>query len=367
LFSPLASGLPDFPWDRIAAAGDHARNHPDGIIDLSIGTPVDDTPEVITRALANAANAPGYPTAAGLVEFRQAWVDWSAKTLNAHLTLDQVSPAIGSKEIVAWLPIVLGLNAQSVVAIPQLAYPTYAVGALMAHASVVTYTSAQTIPDNVDLIWVNSPSNPTGEVLSVPELKSIVARGRELGAPVVSDECYIELGWDVEPVSILDPRVCGTDQSGILAVHSLSKRSNLAGYRSGAVLGDTKLIADIISLRKHSGMLMPTPIQIATIAALGDEAHVAIQREKYAKRRDLLHTAFSQAGFRIDHSNAGLYLWVSDGRNCLETVSWLSDRGVLAAPGDFYGPAGTSHVRIALTATDERVAACVSRLQAAIS
>ena len=364
MFSPLANGLPDFPWDRIAAAGEHARSHPDGIIDLSIGTPVDDTPEVIIHALAGAANAPGYPTAAGTVELRQAWIDWAAKTINAQLSLDQVSPAIGSKEIVAWLPIVLGLNAQSVVAIPELAYPTYAVGALMAHANFVTYTSAETIPDGTDLIWVNSPSNPTGEVLSIEELKSIVARGRELGAPVASDECYIELGWDVEPVSILDPRVCGSDHSGLLAVHSLSKRSNLAGYRSGAVLGDARLIADVISLRKHSGMLMPTPIQMATIAALGDQAHVARQREKYAKRRDLLHSAFSQAGFKIDHSNAGLYLWLTDGRNCLETVSWLSDRGILAAPGDFYGPAGASHVRVALTATDERVAACISRLKA---
>ena len=364
MFSPLASGLPDFPWDRIAAAGEHARSHPDGIIDLSIGTPVDDTPEVITRALAGAANAPGYPTAAGTTELRQAWIDWAAKTLNAKLNLNQVSPAIGSKEIVAWLPIVLGLNSQSVVAIPELAYPTYAVGALMAHASFVTYTSAQTIPDDVDLIWVNSPGNPTGEVLAIEELKSLVARGRKLGAPVVSDECYIELGWDVEPVSILDPRVCGTDQSGLLAVHSLSKRSNLAGYRSGAVLGDEKLVADLISLRKHSGMLVPTPIQVATIAALGDQAHVELQRKKYAQRRDLLHSAFSQAGFKIDHSNAGLYLWLTDGRNCLDTVSWLSDKGILAAPGDFYGPAGSKHVRIALTATDERVAACVARLQA---
>ena len=363
MFSPLANGLPDFPWDRIAAAGDHARTHPDGIVDLSIGTPVDDTPEVITRALAAAANAPGYPAAAGTVELRQAWVEWAARTLNANLSLDQVSPSIGSKEVVAWLPIVLGLNAESVVAIPELAYPTYAVGALMAHARFVTYTSAENIPDGTDLIWVNSPSNPTGEVLGVTELQALIARGRELGAPVVSDECYIELGWEAEPISILDPRVCGTNQSGLLAVHSLSKRSNLAGYRSGAVLGDSKLIADIISLRKHSGMLVPTPIQVATIAALGDDAHVAVQREKYGKRRDLLHTALVSAGFRIDHSQAGLYLWATRGEECASTINWLADRGILAAPGDFYGPAGARHIRIAMTATDERISAFAKRLQ----
>ena len=158
--------MPDFPWDRIAAGGDIARKHPDGIVDLSIGTPVDDTPDVITSALAAAANAPGYPTAAGLLELRQAWVSWAKRILSAELNTDQVVPSIGSKEIVAWLPIVFGLNQASTVAIPELAYPTYAVGAMMAHAKFVTYKQASDIPDNADLIWVNSPSNPTGEVLT---------------------------------------------------------------------------------------------------------------------------------------------------------------------------------------------------------
>lgn len=271
-------------------------------------------------------------------------------------------PSIGSKEIVAWLPIVFGLNQNSVVAIPELAYPTYAVGAMMAHAKFVTYKKPVEIPDNADLIWVNSPSNPTGEVLSADQLKEVVARGRTLSAPVVSDECYIELGLESEPISILDPRVCGTDFSGILAVHSLSKRSNLAGYRSGAVLGDTKLIADIVSLRKHAGMLVSTPVQLATVAALGDDAHVAVQKARYAKRRDILHTALISAGFKIEHSQAGLYLWATNGNDCLETVNWLAQKGILAAPGDFYGPAGQNHVRLALTATDERIASAAARL-----
>ena len=354
--------MPDFPWDRIAAAGDLARKHPDGIIDLSIGTPVDDTPKVITAALAAAANAPGYPTAAGLLELRQAWTDWAYRILNAELSTDQVAPSIGSKEIVAWLPIIFGLTDQSVVAIPELAYPTYAVGAMMAHAKFVTYKNAHEIAADADLIWVNSPSNPTGEVLGIAELKAIIARGREIGAPVVSDECYIELGWDAQPISILDPRVCDGDYSGILAVHSLSKRSNLAGYRSGSVLGDAKLISDIVSLRKHSGMLVPTPIQMATIAALGDDSHVQIQRELYAKRREILHNALVNAGFTVEHSQAGLYLWATNGTTCGETINWLAVRGILAAPGDFYGPSGAKHVRLALTATDERIASAASRL-----
>jgi succinyldiaminopimelate transaminase len=285
--------------------------------------------------------------------------------MSAELTTDQVVPSIGSKEIVAWLPIVFGLNQTSTVAIPELAYPTYAVGALMAHAKYVTYKQASDIPDKVDMIWVNSPGNPTGEVLSAERLKEIVARGRAIGAPVVSDECYIELGWEAEPISILDPRVCGTDFTGILAVHSLSKRSNLAGYRSGAVLGDTKLIADIVSLRKHAGMLVSTPVQLATVAALADDAHVATQKAKYAKRRDVLHTALVSAGFKIEHSQAGLYLWASNGSDCLETVNWLAEKGILAAPGDFYGPAGQRYVRFALTASDERIASAAARLTGA--
>jgi succinyldiaminopimelate transaminase len=282
--------------------------------------------------------------------------------MSAELNTDQVVPSIGSKEIVAWLPIVFGLNKDSIVAIPELAYPTYAVGAMLAHAKFVTYRQASDIPGNTDLIWVNSPSNPTGEVLSTDQLKEIIARGRELSAPVVSDECYIELGWEAQPISILDPRVCGTDFTGILAVHSLSKRSNLAGYRSGAVLGDTKLINDIVSLRKHAGMLVSTPVQLATVAALADDAHVAIQKARYAKRREVLHAALSSTGFKIEHSQAGLYLWATNGSDCLETVNWLAGKGILVAPGDFYGPAGQHHVRLALTATDERIASAAARL-----
>lgn len=329
---------------------------------MSIGTPVDDVPEVIQSALAKNSNAPGYPTAAGIVELRQAWVDWIKTVADCQLTADQISPTLGSKELVAWLPIIFGLAKGSTVAIPELAYPTYAVGALMAHANVVTYVTADDINDSVDLIWVNTPSNPTGQVLTSDELKAIVDRGRKIGAPVVSDECYIELGWSVTPTSVLDRSVNGGDLSGLLAVYSLSKRSNLAGYRSGAVAGDQKLVNDITGLRKHAGMLMPTPVQHATVAALGDIKHVEIQKAKYSARRDLLHTGLVAAGFEISHSEAGLYLWATRGEDCFTTVNWLADRGILVAPGDFYGSAGNQHIRVAMTATDERIAKFASRL-----
>jgi succinyldiaminopimelate transaminase len=229
-------------------------------------------------------------------------------------------------------------------------------------AKVVTYRTASDVPSDADLIWVNSPSNPSGEVLGVDELAAIVEVGRKIGAPVVGDECYFELGWTADPVSVLDPRVCGVTQDGVLAVHSLSKRSNLAGYRSGAVLGDTALVQAIIGARKHSGMLLPSPIQQATIAALDDAEHVAVQKARYSSRRDVLHTALTAAGFTIEHSQAGLYLWATRGQDCMETVNWFANNGILVAPGSFYGTAGNQHVRVALTATDERIAAAARRL-----
>ena len=295
---------------------------------------------------------------------RQAWSDWAQTALGVTVGLDEISPTIGSKEIVAWLPTILGLGPEHTVAIPELAYPTYAVGAQMARANFLTYNHADEIPAGTSLIWINSPSNPTGEVKPVSLLKAVVNRAREIGAVVVSDECYIELGWDADPVSILHPDVVGNSNESVLAVHSLSKRSNLAGYRSGAVLGDKRLIADILALRKHAGMLLPSPIQVATVAALGDPAHVARQRDVYHNRRTVLKAAVLEADMQIDHSQAGLYLWVTTGKPCLETVSLLASVGILCAPGDFYGPSGANHVRMALTATDERISQVAARLAA---
>ena len=274
-------------------------------------------------------------------------------------------PTIGSKELVAWLPTLLGLGPSDLVVVPELAYPTYAVGAAVVGAQVLA-TDALTAagPARVALVWVNSPSNPTGRVLPAEHLAKVVAWARERGALVVSDECYVELGWDAEPVSVLHPSVCGASFDGVIAVHSLSKRSNLAGYRAGLVVGDPAVVAEILALRKHLGLLVPAPVQAAAAAALDDDAHVVAQRAVYARRRDLLRGALERAGFRVDHSDAGLYLWVTRGEPCRETLAWLAGLGILVAPGDFYGVSGAEHVRVALTATDERIAAAATRLSA---
>lgn len=273
-------------------------------------------------------------------------------------------PTIGSKELVAWLPTLLGVRPGDVVVIPQVCYPTYEVGAKLAGAEVVRSDSLTAVgPDpRVKLIWINSPSNPTGKVLPAEHLRKVVAWGRERGVTVVSDECYLSLGWDTTPVSVLSDEVTGGDYTGVLAVHSLSKRSNLAGYRAGFVGGDPALVAELLAVRKHSGMIVPAPVQAAMVAALTDETHVAEQRDRYAARREILRSALVKAGFEISHSEAGLYLWATRDEDCWTTVNQLAERGILAAPGAFYGPAAAKHVRIAMTASDERVAAAADRL-----
>jgi succinyldiaminopimelate transaminase len=263
--------------------------------------------------------------------------------------------------MVAALPRLLGLAPGSRIVVPRVAYPTYAVGAVLADCEFVATDEPESVPDAA-LVWLNSPGNPTGAVLARERAAQIVAWTRSAGAIVVSDECYIELGWDAHPVSVLHPAVSGGSHDGVLAVHSLSKRSNLAGYRFGFLAGDPTLVGDVLAVRKHAGMMVPTPVQVAAVAALDDDGHVAQQKARYRVRRDVLRSALEGAGLRIDHSEAGLYLWCTRGEPCWDTVRWFAEQGILVTPGDFYGPAGAQHVRIALTATDDHVAAAAERI-----
>ncbi|WP_281066113.1 succinyldiaminopimelate transaminase [Nocardia albiluteola] len=363
---PVSSLLPDFPWDTIASAKMRAATHPDGIVDLSVGTPVDPVDPLIRAALAEVADVPGYPATHGTPQLRAAAVDALARRYGVTgIAPDAVLPAIGTKELIAGLPRLLGLGAADLVVIPEIAYPTYEVGALLAGTRTLRADGVTRLgPESPALIFLNSPSNPTGRVLGVEHLRKVVEFARERGAIVASDECYLGLAWDEPAVSILDPRVCDGDHTGLLAIHSLSKTSNLAGYRAGFVTGDPALVRELLEVRKHAGMIMPFPVQSAMTAALSDDAHEDAQRERYRARRKVLREALRQAGFRVDHSVAGLYLWSTRGENGRATVDWLAERGILAAPGDFYGPTGTDHVRIALTATDERIAAAAKRLTA---
>ncbi|MCK1796035.1 succinyldiaminopimelate transaminase [Streptomyces sp. XM4193] len=361
----VSSRLPVFPWDRLEPYKATAAAHPGGIVDLSVGTPVDPVPQLVQRAMADATDRPGYPTVWGTPELRDAVAGWCERRLGAvGVGHRNVLPVVGSKELVAWLPVQLGLGPGDRVAYPRLAYPTYEVGARLAGAEPVVYDSPTELdPTGLKLLWLNSPSNPTGRVLSLGELREIVDWAREHGVLVFSDECYLELGWEAEPVSVLHPEVCGGSFEGLVAVHSLSKRSNLAGYRAAFAAGDAQVLEELLLVRKHGGMMTPAPVQAAMIAALGDDDHVAQQRARYAARREALRGALSGCGLVTEHSEASLYLWATRDEPCWETVGALAERGILVAPGDFYGPAGERFVRIAFTATDERVEEAVRRLK----
>jgi succinyldiaminopimelate transaminase len=363
----VSASLPEFPWDTLADAKALAGAHPDGIVDLSVGTPVDPVAPVIREALAAASSASGYPATAGTARLRESALAALARRFGiTGLTEAAVLPVIGSKELIAWLPTLLGLGPADVIVVPDLAYPTYDVGARLAGARVLRADSlTQVGPQSPALFYLNSPSNPTGRVLGVDHLRKVVEWARDRGVIVASDECYLGLGWDAEPpgpVSVLHPAVCGGDHTGLLAIHSLSKSSSLAGYRAGFVAGDPALVTELLAVRKHAGMMVPTPVQAAMVAALDDDAHERLQRERYERRRAVLLPALRSAGFAVEHSEAGLYLWATRGEPCGDSVTWLATRGVLVAPGDFYGPGGARHVRVALTATDERIDAAVQRL-----
>jgi succinyldiaminopimelate transaminase len=360
----MALDLPDFPWDSLVPFGETARAHPGGIVDLSVGSPVDPTPGFIRDALAAATDAHSYPQTSGSVPLREAIVDWYARRRGVALGVDNVLPTIGSKELVALLPLLLGLGKGDTVVYPSIAYPTYAIGAALVGATPFASDEPAQWPPGTKLVWLNSPGNPDGRVLGIPALRAAVARARELGAVIVNDECYAELNWagGGPTPSILDPAVIGESRDHVLSVYSLSKQSNLAGYRAAFVAGCGDIIGELLAVRKHAGLIPPGPVQAAMVAALQNDSHVVEQRERYSRRRTSLLAALVGAGFTIDHSDAGLYLWATRGEDSWATVSWLAERGILVAPGAFYGEEPAVHVRFALTASDEDIAKAVARL-----
>ena len=297
----------------------------------------------------------------GTQELRTAIHHWAETTLGATGDF-AVLPLIGSKEFVAWLPTFLE---SATVLYPRIAYPTYLVGALLAQAKPTDVDLDATTWPKADLAWVNSPSNPTGRVHSESELRAAIDWSRKNKSVLVSDECYLEFGDTQTPTSIL--RYTDGDNTNILGVYSLSKRSSMAGYRAAFVVGDSQLIARILEVRKHAGMMVSLPVQRAMVAALSDSKHVAEQRGRYNSRRTRLVPALISAGFTIDHSDAGLYIWATRSESSWDSVAWLAALGILATPGIFYGQAGEHHIRIALTATDQQIATAAERILAKVS
>jgi len=357
--------LPDFPWDTLSDETALAHAHSDGIVDLSVGTPVDETPAIAQEALREAANAPGYPTVWGTKALHEATIGYLRSRWGAPaMTERHVATAVGTKEVVGWLPTLLGLGDAHSVVIPQLAYPTYEVGVIMAGAQMQRCDEPGEVVGKPSLIWINSPANPHGVIAGREQLKAWVEFARETGAVLASDECYGEFGWDAEPVSVLDSHVNGGRLDNLVGVFSASKRSNMAGYRAGFLAGDADLVQQLVAVRKHLGLIVSRPVQAALTAVLGDQKHVEVQRNRYARRRGIMKTALQRVGFRVEGSQGGLYLWATRDEPGRTSVGWLAERGILVAPGDFYGPTGAQYIRVAMTATDERIEAGAARLNA---
>lgn len=358
---------PPYPYDRL----DRLRPLADGVgevIDLSIGTPFDPPPAEVIAAFGSSGTERGYPPSIGTADLRGAASMWMGRRFGIEVVPAHIATCIGTKEFVGTLPQWMRLRTpeRDVVLYPAVSYPTYAMGAELARCRAVPVPAALdgtmdfTAIDPADiasalLLWVNSPSNPTG---ALEDLKAAASWGRTHGVPVFSDECYAEFTWSDRPRTILEH---GTD--GVVAVHSLSKRSNLAGARVGFYAGDPDLVQFLAEVRKHVGMMVPGPAQAAGVAALNDDAHVAAQCDRYQRRLQAAAAALSAwSGNDIALPDGGFYLWfpVGDAWDFAERL--MRAAGTLVSPGDFYGAGGAGYVRVAVVRSDDQIAEMAGRL-----
>jgi succinyldiaminopimelate transaminase len=363
---------PPYPHDRLAPVRTVAAAVAGGMVDASVGTPVDPMPEVAVRALIDAApGATGYPATIGSPGFREAAVAWIDRRFGCTVGDDGVIGCIGTKELVASLPRALSLRdpSRDTVLYPAVAYPTYEMGALLAGLRAVPVAVddqwhldlEQIDPADADralLLWLNDPGNPTGATSSPARMVDAVEWARTRGIVVASDECYAEFTYDAEgePAAPVTALSAGAD--GVLAVHSLSKRSNMAGLRAGFVAGDRTLVGYLGEVRKHGGLMMPAPVQAAAAAALGDDDHVRVQQARYARRRAVALPALESRGLLHDGGSSTFYLWLRDvdgARDGWAIADDLATTGLVVAPGDFYGRVSADHVRVALTLTDAQI------------
>jgi succinyldiaminopimelate transaminase len=356
---------PPYPHDRLAPLAQAAARLPGGAVDLSIGTPCDAPPPEVVAALAASGAERGYPPSIGTPAYREAAADWMQRRLDVTVDpADEVAACVGTKELVAGVPHWLRLRRpdRDTVLYPAISYPTYAMGATLAGCRAVPYEDLGAIAGDdaarAVCLWVNSPANPTGDLV---DLGAAAAWGRDRGVPVLSDECYVEFTWDGPPRTILEH-----GHEGVLAVHSLSKRSNLAGVRAGVYAGDADLVGYLREVRKHAGFLVPGPVQAAAVVAWSDDAHVEDQRHRYLFRLEALRDALSAAGIDAPMPAGAFYLWApAPGGDAWALTRRLAEEaGVLVSPGDFYGPGGAGHVRLAAVAPDDRIALVADRLRA---
>jgi succinyldiaminopimelate transaminase len=354
---------PPYPYDRLADLQVAGARLEGGLVDLSIGTPCDPPPQVVVDALARSGAERGYPPSIGSSAYRDAAAAWLARRLGVTVDpVTELAACIGTKELVAGIPQWLRLRTpdRDTVLYPAISYPTYAMGATLAGCRAVPYrTLADVEPADAAralCLWVNSPANPTGQLT---DLVAAAGWGRERGVPVLSDECYVEFTWDGPPRSVLE-----AGSGGVLAVHSLSKRSNLAGVRAGFYAGDAELVRYLSEVRKHAGFMVPGPVQAAAIAAWGDDAHVDEQREVYRRRLELARSALASIGVAAPSPGGAFYLWApAPAGDAWALARLLAEKGgALVSPGEFYGPDGADHVRVAVVQPDERLELVATRL-----
>jgi succinyldiaminopimelate transaminase len=333
-----------------------ARTYPGPFISMAGGSPEDPVPTFIREALLDLADAHGYTPASGTVAFREAARDWMIRRLAAPadlIAVNDVVPLVGTKEMLTLLPTLLGLGEGDEIAVPDPSYPSFPVGAILAGATPYHLPIGEMPRPGTKLVWVNSPSNPTGEIVAGDYLRALVAWARQNDSLIVADECYIEFHWDDADrcVSVLSEEVNGGSLENIFAIYSMSKRSNLAGYRVGFMTGDPRPLPNIKRLRDYLGLMVPTPILGAATAALRDDEHVEAQRLIYAERAARMTEALEAAGFQVDLARAGLFLWATEGKSSYESAKWFAERGIAVTEGASFGPAGEKYVRIALTST----------------
>ena len=360
---------PPYPYDRLDPMKAKAEAHEGGVVDLSIGTPNDPPPRLVLDALATSNSERGYPASIGTVAFREAACGWMSRRLDVEVATSEVAACVGTKEFVASVPQYLHLRTpeRDTVLYPAISYPTYEMGAILASCRAVPVPVDERWQLDLDAIsdedaaralvlWVNTPGNPAGQL---DDLAAAAAWGRSHGVPVFSDECYVEYTWDGPPRTILEH---GLD--GVVAVHSLSKRSNLAGARAGFYAGDGDLVGYLKEVRKHAGFMVPGPVQAAAAAALGDDEHVAVQRDRYRERLDYFASVLAPRADDVQLPGGGFYLWVGtpggDAWGFAESLA--ADGGVLVTPGDTFGVQGNGFVRVALVQTMDRLRLVEERL-----
>ncbi|CAB4618775.1 unannotated protein [freshwater metagenome] len=359
---------PPYPYDRLDAYQKMAAAHDGGIVDLSIGTPCDPPPQAVIDALAGSGSERGYPASIGTEALRRSIARWMGRRFSIDVPLSRIAACIGTKEFVATTPQYMKLRRpnRDTVIYPAVAYPTYEMGAILAGLRPLAVpmnaeghmdfaSISQEDIDRALMLWVNSPSNPTG---GLDDLKYAANWGRKHNIPVFSDECYTEFTWATSSQSILQH---GLD--GVIAVHSLSKRSNLAGVRVGFYAGDAEIVEYLKEVRKHAGFMVPGPAQAAGVAALDDDEHVIVQRDRYRTRLEYMATTLSKwSGIDIGMPDGGFYLWF-DAEDAWDFTERLArEGGALVSPGDFYGAGGSRYVRVAVVQPDAKLRLVAERL-----